>query len=53
MVVKNARLFTSLVVHNFGEFVRNLGGVFAILFEVLLVQQIQEQIHHFVGWEGG
>ena len=24
----------------------------AILFEVLLIE-IQEEIHHFVGWEGG
>ena len=33
-------------------FVRNFGGVFAILFEVLLIE-IQEEIHHFAGWEGG
>ena len=26
--------------------------MFAILFEVLLIE-IQEEIHHFVGWEGG
>ena len=36
----------------FGGFVRNFGGVFAILFEVLLIE-IQEEIHHFAGWEGG
>ena len=32
-------------------FVRNFGGVFAILFEVLPVE-IQEEIHRFAGWEG-
>ena len=26
--------------------------MFAILFEVLLIE-IQEEIHHFAGWEGG
>ena len=26
--------------------------MFAILFEVLL-KEIQEEIHHFAGWEGG
>ena len=26
--------------------------MFAILFEVLLIE-IKEEIHHFVGWEGG
>ena len=31
---------------------RNFGCVFAILFEVLLME-IQEEIHHFAGWEGG
>ena len=36
----------------FGGSVRNFGGVFAILFEVLLIE-IQEEIHHFAGWEGG
>ena len=45
-------------VHNFaclqileGLF-RNFRRVFAILFEVLLIE-IQEEIHHFAGWEGG
>ena len=35
-------------------FVRNFGKVLANLFEVLLdlFIQIQEDIHHFVGWEG-
>ena len=32
--------------------VRNFGRMFAILFEVLLTE-IQEEIHHFAGWEGG
>ena len=36
----------------FGRFVRNFGWVFAILFEVLLIE-IQEEIQHFAGWEGG
>ena len=35
-----------------GEFVRNFGQVFAVLFEVLLLQ-FQEELHHFAGWEGG
>ena len=26
--------------------------MFAILFEVLLIE-IQEEVHHFAGWEGG
>ena len=34
------------------RFVRNFGGVFAILFEVHLIG-IQEEIHHFAGWEAG
>ena len=29
-----------------------LEGLFAILFEVLSIE-IQEEIHHFAGWEGG
>ena len=29
-----------------------LEGVFAILFEVLLIE-IQQEIHHFAGWTGG
>ena len=36
----------------FGEFVRNFGWVFVILFDVLLVE-IQEEIPDFAGWEGG
>ena len=36
----------------FGGFVCNIGWVFAILFEALLIE-IQEEIHHFPGWEGG
>ena len=36
----------------FGGSVRNFGRVFAILFEVLLIE-IQEEIHHFSGWDGG
>ena len=36
----------------FAGFVRNFGWVFAILLEVLLIQ-IQEEFHHFAGWEGG
>ena len=36
----------------FGGFVRNFSWVFAILCEVLLIE-IQEEIHHFAGWEGG
>ena len=31
---------------------RNFGWVFAILFQGLLIQ-IQEEIHHFAGWERG
>ena len=27
--------------------------MFASLFEVLLLMQIQEEIHHFAGWGGG
>ena len=50
--IRNARLFIILFVLKFGGFVRNFGGVFAILFEVLLIE-IQEKIHHFAGWEGG
>ena len=36
----------------FGGFVRNFGRVFAILFEVLLIET-QEEILHFLGQEGG
>ena len=36
----------------FGVFVRNVGWVFAILFEVFLIE-CQEEIHHFAGWERG
>ena len=36
----------------FGRFVRNFGGVFAILFEGLLIE-IQEEIHHFAVLGGG
>ena len=34
----------------FGEFIHDFGWVFAVLFEVVLIQ-IQEEIHHFAGWE--
>ena len=47
--IRNARLIMILFVRNFG---RNLGWVFVILFEVLFIE-IQEEIHHFAGWEGG
>ena len=53
--VVQKRLFVHkiLFVRNFGGgFVRNFGWVFAILFEVLLIE-IPEEIHHFAGWEGG
>ena len=36
-----------------GGFVRNFGWVFTILFDALLIIEIQEEIPHFVGWEGG
>ena len=42
----------SYSVPNFGGFLRNFGWVFAILFEVLLLD-IQEEIHHFACWGGG
>ena len=50
--LRNACLFIILFVRNFWRFVRNFGQVFAILFEVLLIE-IQEEIHHFAVWEGG
>ena len=50
---RNAHLLIVLVGRFlFGEFVRDFGLVFAFLFEVLTVQ-IQEEIHHFAGSEGG
>ena len=36
----------------FGEFVRNFGWMFAILFEILSMQ-IQEEIYHFAVLGGG
>ena len=52
LTVRNARLFIICLFAIFGGFVRNFGWVFAILFEVLLIE-IQEEIHHFAGWGGG
>ena len=40
-----------LCVRNFRRFVRNFGRVFAIRFEILLIE-IEEEIHHFAGWGG-
>ena len=51
-LIRNARLFIILFSAIFGGFVRNFGWVFAILFEVLLIEN-EEEIHHFPGWEGG
>ena len=45
------RPFVDSSVRNFRR-VRNLGWVFVILFEGLLVE-IQEEIHHFAVWGGG
>ena len=45
--IRNARVFIFWRVCS-----QFLEGLFAILFEVLLIE-IQEEIHHFAGWEGG
>ena len=45
---RNARLFINLSVRNFWR----VCSQFWLLFEALLVE-IQEEIHHFLGWEGG
>ena len=50
--VRNARLFIILFVRYFWEFVRNFGRVFAILFEVLLVQIQEEFITLLIGRGG-
>ena len=44
-IIRNARFFIILFAI-FGEFVSNFGSVFAILFEVLLMES-QEEIHQF------
>ena len=51
-VIQKCRFVQFCLFAIFGEFIRNFGWVFEILFEVLLIE-IQEEIHHFAGWEGG
>ena len=50
---RNALLFIILFVRNFWRVVRNFGRVFAILFEVLSIENQEENPFFFAGWEGG
>ena len=49
---KNARLFIILFVRDFGGFVHNFGRVFAILFEVLLIEIQKKSVTLLVGRGG-
>ena len=52
LFVRNAHLFIILFVRNFWRLCSQFLVVFAILFEVLLIE-IEEEIHHFAGLGGG